>query len=82
MERGAKGVKEPWEESDKDGTVTFAVIKTVRYFLICVVVMISAHLSMQYGDTTHTLVERTNYKGLFLPNYRAPLFVSPILSTL
>ena len=30
IERGAKGVKEPWEESDETGTVTFAVIKTVR----------------------------------------------------
>lgn len=23
-----------------------------------------------FGDTTHTLVERNNYKGLFLPNYK------------
>lgn len=22
-----------------------------------------------YGDTTHTFVERKNYKGLFLPGY-------------
>lgn len=22
-----------------------------------------------YGDTTHTFVERTNYKGLFLPGF-------------
>jgi 4-hydroxyphenylpyruvate dioxygenase len=27
--RGAKVVKEPWEETDKDGTVTFATIQTV-----------------------------------------------------
>lgn len=24
---------------------------------------------MKYGDTTHTLVERKGYKGLFLPGY-------------
>ena len=29
-------------------------------------------LSLQYGDTTHTLVERTNYGGLFLPGYKPP----------
>ena len=29
VERGAIGVKEPWEESDDDGTVTFAIVKTV-----------------------------------------------------
>ena len=23
-----------------------------------------------YGDTTHTFIERGNYKGLFLPGYR------------
>lgn len=23
-----------------------------------------------YGDTTHTFIERTNYKGLFLPGYQ------------
>lgn len=26
-----------------------------------------------YGDTTHTFIERGNYKGLFLPGYKAPL---------
>jgi len=24
-----------------------------------------------YGDTTHTLIERTNYRGVFLPGFRA-----------
>lgn len=24
----------------------------------------------QYGDVTHTLIERNHYKGLFLPNYK------------
>ncbi|CAK9293911.1 unnamed protein product [Gordionus sp. m RMFG-2023] len=27
-----------------------------------------------YGDTTHTLVERKNFNGLFLPNYKGALF--------
>jgi 4-hydroxyphenylpyruvate dioxygenase len=30
IERGAKGVREPWEESDDNGTVLFAVVQTVR----------------------------------------------------
>ncbi|XP_064210160.1 4-hydroxyphenylpyruvate dioxygenase-like [Anguilla rostrata] len=35
-----------------------------------------------YGDTTHTLVERTEYKGLFLPGFKAPLFKDPLLAKL
>ncbi|XP_036383801.1 4-hydroxyphenylpyruvate dioxygenase [Megalops cyprinoides] len=35
-----------------------------------------------YGDTTHTLVERTNYKGLFLPGFQPPLFHDPLLAKL
>ncbi|KAL8901697.1 MAG: hypothetical protein Q9207_005066 [Kuettlingeria erythrocarpa] len=31
-----------------------------------------------YGDTTHTLVEKTNYKGTFLPGYRAIEIEDPI----
>ncbi len=31
-----------------------------------------------YGDTTHTLVETTNYKGTFLPGYRAIETEDPI----
>lgn len=31
IERGAKGVKEPWEEADSSGIVTFAVVQTVSY---------------------------------------------------
>lgn len=30
-----------------------------------------------YGDTTHTFIERKNYKGPFLPNY-APLTADPL----
>ncbi|KAI1900750.1 hypothetical protein AGOR_G00053100 [Albula goreensis] len=35
-----------------------------------------------YGDTTHTLVERTDYKGLFLPGFKPPLFKDPLLAKL
>uniref|UniRef100_A0A8C9R5L7 4-hydroxyphenylpyruvate dioxygenase n=1 Tax=Scleropages formosus TaxID=113540 RepID=A0A8C9R5L7_SCLFO len=35
-----------------------------------------------YGDTTHTLVERTDYKGLFLPGFHPPLFKDPLLDKL
>ncbi|XP_041345026.1 4-hydroxyphenylpyruvate dioxygenase [Pyrgilauda ruficollis] len=35
-----------------------------------------------YGDTTHTLIEKLNYKGLFLPGYHPPLFKDPLLSKL
>ncbi|KAJ1093167.1 hypothetical protein NDU88_006274 [Pleurodeles waltl] len=35
-----------------------------------------------YGDTTHTLVEMMDYKGLFLPGYQPPLFKDPLLASL
>ncbi|KAF6715441.1 4-hydroxyphenylpyruvate dioxygenase [Oryzias melastigma] len=36
-----------------------------------------------YGDTTHTLIEYLGpYKGLFLPNYKEPLFRDPLLPKL
>ncbi|XP_058014704.1 4-hydroxyphenylpyruvate dioxygenase [Ahaetulla prasina] len=35
-----------------------------------------------YGDTTHTLIEKQNYKGLFLPGFEAPLFKDPLLKKL
>ncbi|XP_064095017.1 4-hydroxyphenylpyruvate dioxygenase-like [Macrobrachium nipponense] len=54
-QRGAKIVKDIWEEKDEFGKVRFAVVQT-------------------YGDTTHTFVERGNYKGLFLPGFKKPLF--------
>lgn len=31
-----------------------------------------------YGDTTHTFVDRSNYKGLFLPGYEASKYVDPL----
>ncbi|HEX8207274.1 MAG TPA: 4-hydroxyphenylpyruvate dioxygenase [Solirubrobacteraceae bacterium] len=49
-ERGAEGLREPWEESDDHGTVRFAEIRT-------------------YGDTVHRFVDRSEYKGTFLPGY-------------
>ncbi|XP_020019263.1 4-hydroxyphenylpyruvate dioxygenase isoform X1 [Castor canadensis] len=35
-----------------------------------------------YGDTTHTLVEKMNYTGRFLPGFEAPTFKDPLLSKL
>ncbi|XP_014664943.1 PREDICTED: LOW QUALITY PROTEIN: 4-hydroxyphenylpyruvate dioxygenase-like [Priapulus caudatus] len=35
-----------------------------------------------YGDTTHTLVERGNYAGLFMPGYVKPLVDNVVLATL
>ncbi|XP_061585904.1 4-hydroxyphenylpyruvate dioxygenase [Cololabis saira] len=32
-----------------------------------------------YGDTTHTLVERRGYSGLFLPGFCPPLYKDPFL---
>ncbi|KAM4808159.1 4-hydroxyphenylpyruvate dioxygenase [Rhinophrynus dorsalis] len=35
-----------------------------------------------YGDTTHTLVEKQGYTGIFLPGYEPPLFQDPLLPKL
>ncbi|XP_048840235.1 4-hydroxyphenylpyruvate dioxygenase-like [Brienomyrus brachyistius] len=35
-----------------------------------------------YGDTTHTLVERKAYTGLFLPGFHPPPFQDPLLAKL
>ncbi|KAM4827569.1 4-hydroxyphenylpyruvate dioxygenase isoform 2-T2 [Thomomys bottae] len=35
-----------------------------------------------YGDTTHTLVEKINYTGRFLPGFEAPISKDPLLSKL
>ncbi len=32
VKKGAVGVKDPWEESDEDGTVTYAVVQTVSTY--------------------------------------------------
>ncbi|CAF0744711.1 unnamed protein product [Didymodactylos carnosus] len=50
-EKGAKIVKDVWNETDENGTVKMACIQT-------------------YGDTTHTLIERGDFKGEFLPNFK------------
>jgi 4-hydroxyphenylpyruvate dioxygenase len=63
VSRGAKSVREPWEESDEHGTVVMAKVQT-------------------YGDTTHTFVERTNYKGDFLPGFSAVQHKDTLLATL
>ncbi|KAI9768611.1 MAG: hypothetical protein M1840_004808 [Geoglossum simile] len=31
-----------------------------------------------YGDTTHTLIERTHYRGIFLPGYRSTTSEDPL----
>lgn len=37
----------------------------------------------QYGDTTHTLVERGSYSGLFLPGFKKPISAeNKLLATL
>jgi 4-hydroxyphenylpyruvate dioxygenase len=48
--RGAKGIREPWEQSDDHGTIRLATIAT-------------------YGETLHTFVDRSQYKGPFIPGY-------------
>ncbi|XP_022920227.1 4-hydroxyphenylpyruvate dioxygenase-like [Onthophagus taurus] len=50
-EKGARVVRDLWEESDQDGTVRYATIQT-------------------YGDTTHTLIDRSQYTGKFLPGFK------------
>ncbi|XP_036869899.2 4-hydroxyphenylpyruvate dioxygenase isoform X2 [Manis javanica] len=35
-----------------------------------------------YGDTTHTLVEKMNYSGCFLPGFEPLVFTDPLLSKL
>lgn len=59
VKRGAKPIREPWEETDEHGTVIMGTIAT-------------------YGDTEHTFVQRTGYKGLFLPGYCAPSIADPL----
>lgn len=37
---------------------------------------------LQYGDTTHTLVEKMSYAGSFLPGFEAPRVKDALLSKL
>ncbi|XP_076675347.1 4-hydroxyphenylpyruvate dioxygenase [Andrena cerasifolii] len=50
-ERGAKVVKDIWEEKDDYGVVRLATLRT-------------------YGDTYHTLIDKSKYKGVFLPGFQ------------
>lgn len=52
VEQGARGLDEPYEVKDENGTVVLAAIAT-------------------YGQTRHTLVERGDYTGPYLPGYEA-----------
>ena len=63
VEGGASVVRQPWEESDKDGTVRFTKIRT-------------------YGDLTHTLIDRSRYKGWFLPGFQQLTTKDPVLQLL
>ena len=38
--------------------------------------------TVQYGDTTHTFIERVTYNGIFLPGFREPMFEDKLLKTL
>ncbi|XP_027422665.1 4-hydroxyphenylpyruvate dioxygenase isoform X1 [Bos indicus x Bos taurus] len=79
-ERGAKIVREPWVEQDKLGKVKFAVLQTCGLGSAGMGPQAVCH--PQYGDTTHTLVEKMNYTGRFLPGFEAPPFMDPQLSKL
>ncbi|KAK3595748.1 hypothetical protein CHS0354_025377 [Potamilus streckersoni] len=35
-----------------------------------------------YGDTTHTLIDRKDYKGFYLPGYKKPTYQDPLLKQL
>ena len=53
VSRGARSVREPWAETDDQGTLRLAQIGT-------------------YGETVHTFVDRTDYRGTTLePGYGA-----------
>ena len=63
-----KVVREIWTEEDEGGQVRFATVQVLNR-------LPPNHgdhdkSGQTYGDTTHTFVERQNYKGLFLPGYR------------
>lgn len=91
-ERGAVVVKEPWVEQDSFGRVKYAVIQTVQrakmhispsWYRNCLRFITGFMMCLQYGDTTHTLIEYLGpYKGLFLPGHKEPLFRDPLLAKL
>lgn len=95
-ERGAIIIKEPYTLEDKHGKVRLAVLQTVREIIQSKAYLMKNLTQnalrnakydrfdylQQYGDTTHTFVERTGYKGLFLPGFSPPLFRDPLLAKL
>lgn len=68
-------VRDIWEESDEYGTVRMATVKTVSIINMIFPYTIPSSSRLiqcyfyQYGDTLHTLVDRTKYKGFFLPGF-------------
>ncbi|MCG5216834.1 4-hydroxyphenylpyruvate dioxygenase [Streptosporangium sp. KLBMP 9127] len=60
LDRGARGLAEPYTSEDDHGKVVTAAIAT-------------------YGETRHTLVDRANYSGPYLPGYvpAEPLVTPP-----
>ncbi|XP_064638528.1 4-hydroxyphenylpyruvate dioxygenase-like isoform X1 [Lineus longissimus] len=63
QEHGAEIVQEPVNESDENGTVRYAVVRT-------------------FGDITHTFVNRSTYRGLFMPGYTKPRDADPLVDIL
>lgn len=35
-----------------------------------------------FGDTTHTLIQRSGYRGLFMPGYQEVTFIDPVANYL
>lgn len=83
-ERGAKVVRDIWQEEDEFGVVRLATVQTVNNtsFLYIFTIRLWLNSIWKYGDTTHTFVERGNYKGFFLPGYSKPIGDDILLPTL
>uniref|UniRef100_A0A672YKZ7 4-hydroxyphenylpyruvate dioxygenase n=1 Tax=Sphaeramia orbicularis TaxID=375764 RepID=A0A672YKZ7_9TELE len=78
-----------------DGVKDIAIVCFFLFFLIMCAIILKEPFTLEdkfgrvrlavlqtYGDTTHTFVERTGYKGLFLPGFHPPLFKDPLLNKL
>jgi 4-hydroxyphenylpyruvate dioxygenase len=59
IKRGAKGIQEPIEEKDENGSVIRCTVQT-------------------YGDTNHSFIQRNDFKGAFLPGFRAVTVADPL----
>jgi len=73
-QKGAKVIKDIWEEKDEFGVVRFATVQTVSGISSLIQIFNQIICFYQYGDTVHTLIDRSKYTGLFLPKYRKPLY--------